>query len=80
MRPQIRTAQVRKQGEATACRDFLLALDAGDRPGEASNSDVHAATMDTVETATDAGGSVSAVETVDCPCVRLGAETCRRDP
>jgi len=78
MRPAIRTAQVRKQGEATACREFLLVLDPSDRPSEASDSDVHSATLDAVEEATETAGTVADVESVPCPCVRLGAETCRR--
>jgi len=79
MRPEIRTAQVRKQGQATACRDFLLALEASDRPAEATDTDVRTSTMETIEEATSTAGSVAAVDDVECPCVRLGANSCRRE-
>ncbi|MGB9987320.1 hypothetical protein [Salarchaeum japonicum] len=77
-RPQITTAKVQRRAYISACRDFLLTAAQSDRPSEASADDVTAAASTAASDLRQGFTAVSEVEAVACPCVRLGADSCRR--
>jgi hypothetical protein len=75
-RPSITSARIAQSIAFDACRQRLKAMPQSDRPESASIDDVRTAAADAAEALTAAGGSVAAVDSVACPCERLGAAEC----
>lgn len=75
-RPSILSARTHRLAHVSVCREDLAEMDQLNRPNEASLDEVRAAASGAFDDVDDVGGSVAAVQDVDCPCVRLGADGC----
>jgi len=74
-RPTIISAKQRRHARIVADADRLKAMDASERPGDASINEVREAYADAMDAIAGDFSSVAAVESIGLPSDRLGGES-----
>jgi len=71
--------KIRQQSKIEACGNHLKQAPKADRPSDAGMDAVRSAVMQCHESLIDCEETISHTNRVECPCVVLGADECRRE-